>query len=191
MKSEQILVGVGDLYIAPVGTVFPDLTAAPGAPWRYQGETDDGVKVTKTRSIEEHSVDQRTGPVKATVTEEGLTVEVNLAILTLENLADVLGVVVTDTPAGVGVIGTREVPLYTGAAVVEFAILFRGSSPYGAAYPAQYQLPRGYFSDDLGLEYKKDGKTLIPVKFMALEDLNAASPAERFGKLIAQDADAL
>jgi hypothetical protein len=40
-------------------------------------------------------------------------------------------------------------------------------------------------------EFVKDDKTLIPVKFEALEDLNAANESDRFGFFEAEDAAAL
>lgn len=186
----DLLVGVGTLWIAPMGTARPALTATPSGSWRALGETDDGVKVTKTQNIEAFTSDQRTGKVKAKRTEEGVTVEANLQSLTLENLADVINGTVTDTAPGSGTIGTRSTPLHAGSTVAEYAFLFRGDSPYGA-YPAQYWLPRGYFDDDTETEYKKGDKSLIPVKFEALEYASASTEAERFGIYEAQDAAAL
>lgn len=185
----DILVGVGTLYIAAANTAMPALDASPGASWRELGETDDGVKVSKTQNIESFTTDQRTGKVKAVRTEEGLTVETNLTEQTLENLADVLNGAVTTVAPGAATIGTKSLSMYAGADVHEFAFLFRGNSPYGN-WPAQYYIPRGYFSGDVEMEYKKDDKTLVPVTFEALEDLNAATEADRFGKYIAQHAAA-
>lgn len=186
----NILVGVGTLYIAAAETAATALTATPGGSWRSLGETDGGVKVTPTRTRESFSSDQRTGKVKVVQTEEGLTVETNLHESTLENLADVLDGTVTDTPPGAGTIGTRKIYLHSGAEVSEFALLFRGKSPYGD-WPAQFYVPRAYFDDDVEMEFVKDGKTLIPIKFEALENLNAATENERFGYYEAQDAAAL
>lgn len=191
MEAYEILTGVGTIYIAPAGEAKPALNASPGGNWVSLGETDGGVKVTKTQNIEAFSSDQRTGKVKAIRTEEGVTVETNLMQATLENLANVLNGVVTDTAAGSGTIGKRSLPLHAGADVDEFAILFRGDSPYSASYPGQYYVPRGYIDDDVEMEFVKDGKTLIPFKYEALEDLDAATENERFGVIEYQDAAAL
>lgn len=185
-----ILVGVGTLYVAPVGTAAPALTATPSAPWVALGETDDGVKLTKTRNREAFSSDQRTGKVKVVQTEEGVTLETNLHESTLENLANAIGGSVTVTAPGSGTIGKKSLKLYTGATVGEFAFLFRGDSPYGN-WPGQFFLPRGYMDDDIEMEFKKDEKTLVPVKFEALEDLNAATIYDRFGYAEYQHAAAL
>jgi len=190
MDQYSLLTGVGSLYIAPVGTAFPALTASPASPWRSLGETQDGVDVNSDDKVELVRTDQRTGPVKATRTDETLVIKTKLAEATYENLADALGVDLTDTAPGSGTIGTRSIPLHRGAVVEEFAFLFRGNSPYGA-YPAQYELPRAY-CDEVGvLKYEKGKNAAIPITFKALEDLNAATEAERYGRLIAQDAAAL
>lgn len=190
MDSYEILVGVGTLYVAPVGTTFPAVSATPAAPWVSLGETDGGVKVTPSQKINVERTDQRTGAVKAMRSEEDIAIETNLVQATYEKLAVVLNsATLTDTAPGSGTIGTREIPLYRGTTVAEVALVFRGVSPY-AAYNAQFQVPRGYFDGDTGLAFQKDKKVLIPVKFMALEDLNAVSSTDRFGKVIAQDAAA-
>ena len=192
MASEpyEILVGVGTLYIAPATEVATALTATPSGNWVSLGETDGGVTVTKTQNIERFSSDQRTGSVKAVRTEEGLMVETNLQEGTLEKLAYVINGTVTDTAPGAGTIGTRTLKLHKGFDVTQYSLIFRGSSPYGA-FPGQFYVPVGIFVDDVGLEFTKDGKTLIPVKFEALEDPDASTEADRFGIITYQDAAAV
>lgn len=187
----EILTGVGALYRALVGTSFPALTAQPGAGWTSLGETDGGVKVTPEQEIKTFTSDQRTGFVKAIRSSESLTVETNLKHATLENIGLLLGNSVTDTAPGAGTIGTRQVALHRGSTISEYALLFRGNyqSAYGD-FPAQYELPRGFFDGPVGQEYKKDGEVLLPVKFMALEDTTANAEADRFGRLVMMDASA-
>lgn len=190
MNAYEILTGAGRIYVAAVGTAFPTVDATPGAGWTDLGETDGGVKASLKQKIEKHRTDQRTGAVKATRSEEDMTIETKLAQATLENLAKILGGTVTDTPPGAGTIGTRSIVLYRGETVSEFAVLLRGKSPYGA-WSAQYQVPRAYFDGDVEEDKVKDKKVLYVVKLEALEDLNAASVSERFGKLVTQDAAAV
>jgi len=183
----ELLTGVGTIYIAPSGSTMPVLTAAPTAPWVSCGETDDGVKVRKTQNIETFSSDQRTGKKKVIRTEEGMEVEANLQEGTLENLVTMVNGTVVTTAAGAGVIGKKALKMHAGAEVTEYALLFRGKSPYGN-FPGQYYVPRGFMDDDVEQEYKKDEVTLIPLKFIALEDLNAATEADRFGTVECQTA---
>jgi hypothetical protein len=191
MDPLQILVGVGRLYAAPKGTAFPKIDAAPAVDWIDLGVTDGGVTVSIKQTIEMHRVDQETGAVKATRTEEDLTIETSLALNTLENLAEVMGNTVTDTAATAADAGYRTLGLARGADVEELAFLFRGKSPYMADRNAQYELPRGVFNqDEIGTEYTKEGKAMIPCTFSALVDPDASSDDEKFGRLKAQDADA-
>ncbi|PKN98007.1 MAG: hypothetical protein CVU42_13875 [Chloroflexi bacterium HGW-Chloroflexi-4] len=192
MQPYELITGVGRLYIAPVGTAFPDLDDTPGAAWRDMGPTEDGVSVNLDQKIDEHRVDQETGPIEATRSEENLTIETTLPSATLENLADVLGGTVEDTAPGAGLIGTREVPLYRGKTVKKFSLLFRGetASSYGEGMPGQYEIPRGYFGGTTGLKDTKDGHRAIGVEFHALVDPSASSDGEKFGRLIMQDAEA-
>lgn len=191
MDAYQILTGVGKLYVGAAALAAPAVNATPGAGWTDLGETDGGVKVTSKQKIEGLGTDQRTGNVKATRTEESLTIETNLAQATLENLAQALGgLTVTDTAPGSGTIGIRHTGFYRGGSVSDYAFLFRASSPYGD-FNAQYYVPRGYFDGDVGADYQKGKKVLIPVKFEALEDLNTSTTSERFGIYTAEDAAAL
>lgn len=190
VSAYNILTGVGTIYIAPVGESFPAVTATPAGNWRSLGETQDGVEVEFSESVEKIRTDQRTGAVKATRTEEDVMIKTKLAEATLENLGDALGVTLTDTAPGTGTIGTREIPLHRGSTVDEWSILFRGSSPYYSGN-AQYEVPRAIFEKVDAITYEKGANAGFPVTITALEDLNAATEAERFGKLIGQDAAAL
>jgi len=189
MDSLQILVGAGKLYMAPLATAFPLVDAAPAVAWVFLGETDGGVTVTKKQTVDVHRVDQFTGPIKATRSEEDVVIETSLAVMTLENMADVIGNAVADTAPGAGTAGYRKLGLTSGFDVDEHAFLFRADSPYLAGKYAQYELPIGVFNqDEVGMEYVKDGKTLMPISILALVNPSAATEDEQFGRLVAQDA---
>jgi hypothetical protein len=190
MNQYELLTGVGRLYVAPVGTAFPALSATPAGSWVDVGETRDGVTITHEQTIEEAQCDQILGPLKAFRTDEALGVQTNLVCANLERMADLLGATVADTPPGSGTIGSREVHLHCGDTVKEYALLFRGDSPYGA-YPAQYEVPRGYFRDAMTLNHRKGETVTLPANFRALVDLTASNDEDRFGRLVAQDATAL
>ena len=190
MNAYEILTGAGRLYVAAVGTQFPAVNATPGASWTDLGETDGGLTAKLTQKIDEHRTDQRTGAVKATRSEESLTLETSLLQATLENLAKILGQTVTVVAPGSGTIGTKTIPLYRGPDVAEYAVLVRGKSAYGG-WNAQYQIPRMYFGEDVEEKKVKDKAVQYKALLKVLEDLNAAADADRFGKLIAQSAAAL
>lgn len=194
MESYEVLTGVGYLFVAPSGEAFPDLDDADVSAvgnWKALGETVDGITITYGEDIEEITVDQETGPVKAIRTGETLTIETNLAKQTLENLAQVLSQTVATTAPGSGTVGYKSIGGYKGGAVTELALVFRGSSPYGANYIGQLEIPVGYFGGEVGLEFTKDGVAAIPCVFHALVDPNAASTAVKFGRIKYQNAAAL
>lgn len=195
MAYEYILVGSGEIYTAPVGTTFPNVDQIPAdasADWTNLGEFDGGVQVSHPQTIDEHRHDLDTGPVKATRSSEGLTFTVSLAKHTLENLALVRNNdAVADTAAASGTKGFRVLQGYRGLTIVEFALIFEGSSPYLAGDLMRFLVPRGYFGGDLGSSYVKDNKTLIPVEFHALVDPDATSDNEKFGTVEAVGAAAL
>lgn len=178
------------MYIAPLGTTFPAVDAVPGAAWRHMGYTQDGLTVKMSQKVEKINVDQETGGVKASRTEESMTLETSLAEATLENLADHIGTTVTDTAPGVGTIGTREVGHYRGGYVKTFSALVRGKSAYGD-YPAQTQVPVCYIDGDLELKQEKGKNQAIKVAFEALVDQDATSDVFKFGKTVMQDGIAL
>ncbi len=185
MSFETILVGSGELFVAPVGEAFPLVDAAPVGNWASMGEIDGGVTATHDQTIDEHMIDSESGFVKATRSGETLVIAANLAEATSANLAKVLD----DQTVGTDTTPTRNItPLYRSDGVVaEHAFLFRGNSPSGA-FSAQYELPRGYFGGTTARSFTKDAKTLTPVEFHCLVDDTAATEQEKFGNWVEQTA---
>lgn len=178
--STKLLVGSGRLYTHAAGTAMPGLSADPvGAGWTDLGPIAGGVRVEREQTLEEHFIDDDTGPVDVTRTAEALVVEANLAEATLARLAAATG---ADPPsASGGPPPGMTLAAYRGSEVVKLALLFRGNSPEGPGKRAQTYIPRGYFAGDVGLAHRSDELTVIPVEFRALVDEDAPSAAERFG----------
>jgi hypothetical protein len=78
-----------------------------------------------------------------------------------------------------------------GPDVAQMAMLVRGSgvSPYLADKNVQYEVPVVIQMAEPEVVYKKGDPAGLALEFVALVDLNAASPAKRFGVLRAQDAN--
>jgi len=184
------------LWVAPVGTAFPDVDTAPNGSWTKIGTsgdlnyTEDGVTITHSQSVELWRALGSTGPRKAFRGEEELRIAMVLADVSLEQYKNALnGNTVTDTPAGVGTPGYREVGLSRGLNISEYALLVRGSgSPYGDSFAMQYEIPRAVEAGEPEVVYNKTEPAGLSLEFVALEDVNASDASERFGRLVAQDA---
>ncbi len=181
----EIVAGPADVYVAAVNTAFPDVDDAPNGSWTLLVKTEGGVKVKHSQSIELLRADQSTGPLKAIRSEEMLEVATNLAELTLENFALLLNDVTVTTAAGPPAI--KSINLWQGFDVAQFALLVRGPSPYGD-FELQYEIPIVVQVDEPEAEFVRDNKAVLAAKWTALEDPDAATPAERFGRLVAQTA---
>lgn len=179
-----------DAYLAPAGTSKPDIAASPtGQGYTLLGvrgadEYDEaGVTVTHEQSINEYRGLRGTGPIKAFRTSEGLKIGFELNDLTLEAYGKILN------DATVADIGSRAVTLHQGAQVATFALVLKSADgPYGDGMPAQYWVPVVYQSGSPAVVHKKGDPAGLALEFTALEWLEAASEALRFGVLEAQDA---
>ena len=197
MQPYEILVSPFQIYLAPVGEAFSLLDDVPAGNWRLLGTSgkynyaEDGVTVTHEQTINQIRTLGSTGPVKVARPEENMTIELILMDCSLEHYATLLNdVSVGDIAAGVGTPGYRNITLRQGPTVATFALLCKGVSPYADGWYMQYQVPIVYQGANPAPVYTKGAAAGLACSFMALEDPNAATEAERFGKLLAQDAEA-
>lgn len=198
MNPQYIIIAPFDVYLAPEGTAFPDPDTTPAAPWALLGTngkrsySEDGVVATHEQSLYQHRTAGSTGPVKAARTDEGLLIELTVEDMSLETYAKVLnGKTVTDVPAASGTPGERKITLRQGPDVATFAMIVRGPSPYLAGAYAQYEVPRVFQAGNPAPAFTKGGAAGLACQFAALEDPDASSDDERFGHLVAMDAEAL
>ncbi len=182
------------LWLAPVGTAFPLINAAPGAGWTKLGTNGDrsyeagGVTTTHAKSYDKVRTAGASGPVKAFLTEEDLMFGVTLLDMTLEQYAAALnGNTVTTVAPATGVPGTKKIGLSEDVGrTKEYALLARGLSPYNEALAMQYCVPRCYQSGAPAPVFRKGGTgAALALRYEALEDLAAANAQERFGYIIA------
>jgi hypothetical protein len=194
----EILAGPLDLWLAPVGTAFPVIGAAPAGPWAMVGTAgkrnyaDDGLAVQHTQKIDTATPAGAIAPVKAWRTEEGLIVTVTMWDMSLEHYTIALGgAAPTTVAAAVGTPGTKKIGLSRGPDVVTYALLARGNSAYGDNYKGQYEVPVCFQNASPKPVFAKGKPSGLELEFMALESSAAASELERFGHLIMQHQAAL
>lgn len=195
-KPYEIIAAPYTLYVAPVGTAFPAIDAAPGGAWTKVGTsgdlnyTEDGVTVDHGQSLEFWRALGSAGPRKAFRTEEELRISLTLADLSLEQYANALNYnTVTTVAPGGGTAGTKKIGLSRGLDVPQRALLVRGqASAYGETFNAQYEVPVAVQAGEPEVVFTKGEPAGLALEFEAIEDPQAASTAERFGRLVMQNA---
>lgn len=195
MEPYEIVSGPLTLYVAPVGTAFPAIDAAPAGDWGLVGTSgdrnysDDGVSIQHSQTINKVRPAGAVGAVKALRQDEDLRVTVTLWDATLEQYALALGGGdPTTVAAGVGTAGYKSIGLSRSEEVKQYALLARGKSAYNDAMAAQYEVPRCYVDASPTVLYNKGVPAGLEMGFEALEDLEAEAEDERFGRLIMQHA---
>jgi len=181
----EIVAGPATVFLAPVATAFPGIAVSmPTGAWVDLGDTEGGVTARHTQSVELLRVDQATGPKKAIRSEEGLEIEFQLAELTIENFGKALNNATVTTG---GSPTTKSIKLHQGFDVAQWAFVVRGPSPYGN-WNLQYEVPVVVQVEEPEVAFVRDDKSVLQVKFTAIEDPLAATEADRFGVLRAQSA---
>jgi hypothetical protein len=184
------------VYQAAIGEAFPLIDAAVAGNWVKIGTSgdrnipEDGVTVAHSQEVEPFYSIGGTGPQKVFRTREGFVCRFTLADLTLEEYSHILNDnSVTDTAASSGVAGIREVDLYRGSEVSQVALLIRGLfSAYGDTWNTQFQIPNCYQTGTPEPVFMKGTPAALAFEYTAIEDPLAATSADRFGKLVMQDA---
>lgn len=198
-KPFQIIAAPFEIYLAPVGESFPDVDEAPSGNWVLVGTSgtqdmaEDGVVVVHDQNIEKVRSYGGTGPRKAFRTTEDLMVRFTLMDISIAEYVKALNFnTVTSVAAGSGTPGYDHANLYRGLDVEVRALLVKGAvSPLGAGWSMQYEVPYVFENGSPEPAYVKGQAAGLAFEFSALEDPDAASVAERFGRLVQQDADAL
>jgi len=190
----EIIAAPFTAWYAPLGETFPLIDAAPAGNWTMIGTSGDesydeeGVTVTHEQEVNEARPLGSTGAVKAFRASESLVLGFTLWDVSLENyLLAMNSNTVTTTAAATGTAGFKELPFYRGEQVATMALLLRADvSPYGDAMKMQYEVPYCYQNGAPEVVYRKAEPAGIALEFRVLVDPNAASDADKFGRLKAQ-----
>lgn len=186
----EVIAAPFTVWAAPVGEAFPDIDADPAGNWAKVGTsgdrsiTEDGVTVNHAQSVEYFRALGSVGPIKAFRTAEDLMVSFAIADLSLEQYAHALNQnSVTETA------NERKIGLSRGLTVNQIALLIRGPSPYDDSLALQYEVPIAVQSGEPEVVSQKGEAAALALQFTALEDPNAASEDERFGRIVADDGE--
>lgn len=172
----QIVAAPFDVYLAPTGTAFPVISAAPAGAWIKLGSggakdyAEDGVLVRPEQTNEEFFSLGATGPRKVFRTKEGLVIEFTLHDATAESYQAAWNQNAITTLAGPP--AEKTIQIKQGLTVSLRAMLIRGvSSPYAdSANNTQWDVPLVYQNGNPETVYTKGRPVGLKLSFRALED---------------------
>ena len=190
MTPYEIIGSPFTLWLAPVGTAFPLINAAPAVAWSKIGtngtrnQSEEGVKVSHSQSLNFARPAGATGPVKAFLDSEDFKVMMTMWDMSLEQYALALnGNAVSTTAAASGTAGFKKLGLSRKILIKEYALLVRGPSAYDEAFNAQFEVPRVVHTGNPEPVFRKGVPAALAMEFTGLEDLAATDDELRFGVL--------
>lgn len=130
----NVLVGPATLYVAPLGTAMVPDTLLKGAawpvPWIQPGFSEAGLTLNSNVTTQDINVEEQSTPIDVLVTNRTISVDINLAEDTVENMKLAYGAgVITTQAAGTGIIGKKTLRL--SDTLDHLALGFEGTSPGG------------------------------------------------------------
>lgn len=161
------------VYLAAVGTSFPDVSDAPALfdpAWGVLGTEgsanydDDGVEVAHDETTADFTPAGRTMPSKRFRTGESFEIALKLVDLSPEQYAKVMNdAEITDTGSA------KSFSLYRGDQVNSFAVLARGMSTVDNELNLQYVFSKAFVSVDGKVTWTKGKPSMLPVKIEAIK----------------------
>jgi hypothetical protein len=191
---------VADIYVAQEGEAFPKVDAVPGGNWVLLGlagkrdQSVAGVKINFKSTYKFHTTAGAVGWVKAFRTAKEITMECTIEDLTVETFSKKMNLGgLLEVAAASGVAGYKSVGLSAGFDMQSWSVLVRIlASPYGDGMNSQFEFPRAVEAGNETLGFDSEGNVVgLLFLFNMLEDPNASSEFERFGRYVAQTAVAL
>jgi hypothetical protein len=166
----RVLVGVGGLYAAPVGTAAPNHFTAPAAPWEHVGYTTGGVTMESEDEEQRIEVDQSLEPILVIATGRNTTISTNLAQFGPEQLKLAFGggTITLVDPDGTANSGD-EYDVYEPPAVGagdEVALLFDGINE--DQRPVRLYVPRAKVAGRRQITFRKDEPATLAATWQVL-----------------------
>lgn len=192
MTDQDILIGPGKLYRAPLEEANPDDStvaygAAWGGGWVNAGDLLEGSPVVLSISEEFTKVytEQSTSPKNAVRTRREVMIKATLAEHSVANMAVLLqGTAETTAAAGGGQKGFSEIPFGTQSEVqfYKWGIEALRKDDDGNDQPVRWFLNKGYIRLSGDINYAKQNPTGVPIEITILGD-GSQSAGEELGIL--------
>lgn len=156
VTSTNLIQGPATVWAGGFGTAEPATVAtSPGAGYTDVGGTKDGVELTVADEYTVLDVDQIIYEIARRRTKRVVSVKTSLAEATLTNLAMAIA-----NTAPAGNVLTADDTL-TAFAPAYSSLLVDGIAPGG--FRRRIIIRKTLPTDSVGMSYKKDGQTLLPV----------------------------
>lgn len=169
-ETQEILVEPFQVYLAPVGTAFPAVSATPAGEWKLIGKYGDknyseaGATVTMSNTFGSFTSAGGVRKRKIWRTEQMWNVAFELADFTPETLATIL-----DNTTVTGSV-EKKVSLALGFQVHLFALILRGPSPLTEAKFSQFEVNTCYqVANQAPKLAAKGAPAFLAVEFEAVE----------------------
>lgn len=159
VTTTNLIQGPAALWLGAFGVAEPLLTAAPGTGWVDAGSTQGGITMDVTDTYSVFDVDQVIYEAERRRTKRVVTIKTNLAEATLANFAMAL-----NNTAPAAQIFTPDDGI-TAFAPSYQSVILDGIAPGG--FKRRFIIRKALSVAAVGLAYKKDGQTLVPVDFTA------------------------
>lgn len=195
----EIIAAPFEIYFSDLGVAFPLIDAEPDAmDWTLVGgsgslnyEDAPGVTVTHNQTVVKFRALGDCGSRKAFRTEEDQMVRAVLVDMRLEQYRHALNMNTVSTAAAGGEAGYKKIGLSRGFFIGTYQLLVRGPSPEMENGYCQYEIPRAMQSGNPEPVMKKGTPVGLALEWTALVDPDAATPDERFGRLVVMTAEAV
>lgn len=170
VTATNLTLGPGTLYTGAFGATEPADTAVNATPatsaWTDVGATDGGVKLSVDQKYTELSCDQIVDSVGRRLTQREITLDTNLAEVTLANLSTAMNGGTSATGSGFASLDPLNVTSATQPTYI--ALIMDGYAPGTTATWRRRVIARKCLNtSSLQLSYAKDKQTFIPVTFNA------------------------
>jgi len=171
----EVIAAPYDCYVAPLGTAFPALDAAPAVAWKLIGtagsrnQTDTGVTVTNSQTVGEFTPGGSTVVRKRWRQAEGLTVALAIADMSVVQYANAVDAAVTVVAPGTTQAGESHFEMFRGTQVAAYALLVRGISPFNDAFVAQYEVPSVHQMGSPAPNFSKQNPSELALEWHAYE----------------------
>lgn len=161
--EEVVVAGDGKVYVAPVGTAFPDFAAEPAAPWAELGFfKTDGLTINVAREATDIYAFQSLDPIRTVITQRPMTVAFALQQSGPDQVALALG---GGEWAEIGSTDVYEFTPPEASYVDERAVLIEiedGDDKY------RYLIPRAVNKEGVEFTFRRDEEVAFPVTMSVL-----------------------